>query len=100
MATQSLVHPARQSSRKAFTPEEILKVLRVASESKRNLALILLAYRHGMRASEVCEPGNQGKGAAFGELLQWMLSSGQKECCAPLPREVANRELQLLSGLK
>src|SRR5215472_9340467 len=56
MATQSLVHPTRQShSRKALTPEEILKVLKVASQSKRNLAMILLAYRHGMRASEVCE---------------------------------------------
>ena len=56
MASQSLFHPARQSrSRKALTPEEILKVLKVASDSKRNLAMILLAYRHGMRASEVCD---------------------------------------------
>src|ERR1700690_2419028 len=39
---------------KALTPEEILKVLKAASDSKRNLAMILLAYRHGMRASEVC----------------------------------------------
>ena len=39
---------------KALTPEEIRKVLKVASESKRNHAMILLAYRHGMRASEVC----------------------------------------------
>lgn len=54
MATSSVVHPIR-SSRKALTPEEILRVLRVASESKRNLAMILLAYRHGMRASEVCD---------------------------------------------
>src|ERR1700756_810948 len=56
MATQSVIHPARQShSRKALTPEEILKILKTASESKRNLAMILLAYRHGMRASEVCD---------------------------------------------
>jgi len=56
MASQSLIHPVRQSnSRKALTPEEIQRVLRVASESKRNLAMILLAYRHWMRASEVCE---------------------------------------------
>src|SRR5882762_5830310 len=55
MASQSLIHPVRHSqSRKALTPEEIQKVLRVASESKRNLAMIVLAYRHGMRASEVC----------------------------------------------
>jgi phosphate transport system substrate-binding protein len=48
--------------------------------------------------------GNDGKRAAFRELLQWMLSSGQKECSAlgyaPLPRETANRELQLLGELK
>ena len=56
MATQSVIHPARQSrSRKALTPEEILKVLEIASESRRNLAMVLLAYRHGMRASEVCD---------------------------------------------
>ena len=39
---------------KALTPEEIIKVLKVASGSKRNHAMILLAFRHGMRASEVC----------------------------------------------
>ena len=56
MAKESVSHPVRQShSRKALTPEEILKVLKIASESKRKLAMILLAYRHGMRASEVCD---------------------------------------------
>jgi type 1 fimbriae regulatory protein FimB len=38
----------------ALTPEEILRVLKTASKSRRNHAMILLAYRHGMRASEVC----------------------------------------------
>jgi integrase len=38
----------------ALTPEEILKVLKAATKSKRNHAMVLLAYRHGMRASEVC----------------------------------------------
>jgi len=33
----------------------MLKILKTASQSKRNLAMILLAYRHGMRASEVCD---------------------------------------------
>ena len=56
MAIPSLVQRARQShSRKALTPEEIIKVLKIASESKRNLAMTLFAYRHGMRASEVCD---------------------------------------------
>ena len=52
-------------------------------------------------------PGDMGgadKKAAFLALLQWMLTSGQKECSAlgyaPLPREIAGRELQLLSTLK
>jgi hypothetical protein len=45
MAAQSLVGPVRQCSRKALAPEEILKILKIASESKRNLAMILLAYR-------------------------------------------------------
>ena len=49
------INSTRRSSRKALTPEEILRVLKVASESKRNLAMILLAYRHRMRASEVCD---------------------------------------------
>ena len=39
---------------KALTHEEILKVLKAAADSKRDLAMILLGYRHGMRASEVC----------------------------------------------
>jgi type 1 fimbriae regulatory protein FimB len=40
---------------KALTPQDILTVLKVASESKRNHAMILLAFKHGMRASEVCK---------------------------------------------
>lgn len=38
-----------------LTAEEVLIVLRVArSRSSRDWAMILLAYRHGLRASEVC----------------------------------------------
>ncbi len=40
----------------SLTPDELLIVLRVArSRSARDWAMILLAYRHGMRASEVCD---------------------------------------------
>jgi integrase len=39
---------------KALSQDEILKVLRAASDSPRDLAMILIAFRHGMRASEVC----------------------------------------------
>ncbi len=44
------------------------------------------------------------KKAALLQLLQWVLTSGQKECSAlgyaPLPREIANRQLQVLNSLK
>src|SRR6516164_1434676 len=39
---------------KALTSDEVLKVLKAASDNPRDLAMILLAFRHGMRASEVC----------------------------------------------
>jgi type 1 fimbriae regulatory protein FimB len=38
-----------------LTPDELLMVLQIArSRSIRDWAMILLAYRHGLRASEVC----------------------------------------------
>ena len=38
-----------------LSPDELLKVLRVAkAQSLRNWCMILLSYRHGLRASEVC----------------------------------------------
>ena len=39
-----------------LTPDELLAVLKAArSRSARDWCMILLAYRHGMRASEVCD---------------------------------------------
>ncbi|MGB6669407.1 MAG: tyrosine-type recombinase/integrase [Candidatus Acidiferrum sp.] len=44
------------SERQALNEKEILSVLKLAaSESKRNVAMVLLAFKHGMRASEVCD---------------------------------------------
>lgn len=44
------------SELQALNEKEILSVLKLAaSESKRNAAMILLAFKHGMRASEVCD---------------------------------------------
>lgn len=41
---------------KALTSDEILSVLKIAREhSARDWSMILLAYRHGLRASEVCD---------------------------------------------
>jgi len=39
---------------KALTQDEIFKVLKAVADNPRDLAMILLAFRHGMRASEVC----------------------------------------------
>jgi type 1 fimbriae regulatory protein FimB len=39
---------------KALNHDELLKVLRLASANVRDHAMILLAFRHGMRASEIC----------------------------------------------
>lgn len=51
---ERLIHPKR--GRMAYlTPGETLAVLKAAREhSIRDWAMILLAYRHGLRASEVC----------------------------------------------
>lgn len=48
--------PRKARARAVFlTPEEVLAVLRIARDRDvRTWAMILLAYRHGMRASEVC----------------------------------------------
>jgi type 1 fimbriae regulatory protein FimB len=43
------------SQLQALNEKEVLSVLKLsASESKRNHAMILLAFKHGLRASEVC----------------------------------------------
>ena len=53
-------HRARLICRKRgrmahLTPEETLAVLQAAREhSRRDWAMILVTYRHGLRASEVC----------------------------------------------
>jgi type 1 fimbriae regulatory protein FimB len=39
---------------KSLSQDEILNVLKAVSDNPRDLAMILLAFRHGMRASEVC----------------------------------------------
>ena len=46
---------ARQGLAAFLTPEETLTVLRVAKDrGARDWSMILLAYRHGLRATEVC----------------------------------------------
>jgi integrase len=60
MATQVLTLPTpvirvSRSTRAHLSPAELLAVLKIArAKSTRDWCMILLAYRHGMRASEVC----------------------------------------------
>jgi integrase len=51
------VRPKKARARAVFlSPEETLAVLGAAKErSARDWAMVLLAYRHGLRASEVCD---------------------------------------------
>ncbi|HET8922993.1 MAG TPA: tyrosine-type recombinase/integrase [Candidatus Acidoferrum sp.] len=47
--------PSKRGRMAYLTPDETLAVLKAAHEhSRRDWAMILLAYRHGLRASEVC----------------------------------------------
>jgi integrase len=47
--------PAKRGRMIILTPREMLDLLRAARKrSTRDWAMILLAYRHGLRASEVC----------------------------------------------
>ncbi len=39
---------------KALSNDEVLRVLKAVADNPRDHAMILLAFRHGMRASEVC----------------------------------------------
>jgi len=46
---------AKRNSMTFLTPDEVLAVLKVAKQrSARDHAMILLGYRHGLRASEIC----------------------------------------------
>jgi type 1 fimbriae regulatory protein FimB len=44
-----------RTSQSYLTPDEVIAVLKAAKERcGRDWAMVLVAYRHGMRASEVC----------------------------------------------
>lgn len=61
--TISLASPSQEIPRKTnrstmtfLSPEEVMAVLKAArGRSLRDWAMVLLAYRHGLRASEVCD---------------------------------------------
>src|SRR4029077_10580370 len=53
--SQAIPRKTNRSTMTYLSPEEILAVLKAArARSIRDWAMILFAYRHGLRASEVC----------------------------------------------
>jgi integrase len=55
LPAQAIPRKTNRSTMTYLTPEEILAALKAArGRSVRDWAMILLAYRHGLRASEVC----------------------------------------------
>jgi integrase len=45
-----------QCAKTHLTPEELIRVLRIARAQRiRDWCMILVAYRHGLRTSEVCD---------------------------------------------
>jgi type 1 fimbriae regulatory protein FimB len=55
LPAQAVTRNANRSTMAYLTPEEVLAVLKAGRKhSIRDWAMVLLAYRHGLRASEVC----------------------------------------------
>jgi type 1 fimbriae regulatory protein FimB len=53
--SQAIPRKTNRSTMTFLSPEEVLAVLKTArARSIRDWAMVLLAYRHGLRASEVC----------------------------------------------
>jgi integrase len=72
------------------TPEEMLRVLKVARQrSSRDWAMILLAYRDGMRASEVCGLEMPDLDLRNGSITIRRLKGSLNDCAAALsaPRD-------------
>jgi site-specific recombinase XerD len=108
MATQTVPQtavipiPARSSrGHMAFlTTEEMLAVLRAArSRSIRDWAMILVAYRHGMRASEVCGLRRDDLNLR-GESITIRRLKGSLETCQPLCGHAGQPLLDELKALR
>jgi integrase len=82
-ASPTIVNSSVARTREYLTGKEVEKLMEVARKSSRHghrdATMILIAYRHGLRASEVCD-------------LQWHqveINSGRLRMC--LPQSVAGR---------
>jgi ABC-type phosphate transport system substrate-binding protein len=71
------------------------------TDSSARLAYPIAAFTWLVVRADMADPS---KRAALTELLKWILTSGQKDCSslgyAPLPRDVAERQLRIVDKLR
>ncbi len=83
-----------------LTPGELLSVLKVArARSARDWAMVLLAYRHGLRASEVCDLKLADVDLRAGSVSNWRLK-GSLHTVQPLYRHKGQPLLDEVTALR
>jgi integrase len=83
-----------------LTPEEMLAVLKAArNRSNRDWAMILVSYRHGMRASEICGLRRDDVDPK-GESIVIRRLKGSLETCQPLCGQAGQPLLDELKALR
>jgi integrase len=95
-------HGARLTRSKMvhLTPEELLAMLKTArARGARDWAMILLAYRHGLRASEVCDLKMADVDLKAGSLSIWRLK-GSLHTVQPLYRHKGQPLLDEIAALR
>ena len=83
-----------------LTPGELLSVLKAArARSARDWAMVLLAYRHGLRASEVCDLKLAAVDLRAGSVSLWRLK-GSLHTVQPLYRHKGQPLLDEVNALR
>ncbi len=83
-----------------LTPDELLSVLKAArARSARDWAMVLLAYRHGLRASEVCDLKLTDVDLKAGSVSIWRLK-GSLHTVQPLYRHKGQPLLDEVTALR
>ncbi len=83
-----------------LTPDELLSVLKAArARSARDWAMVLLAYRHGLRASEVCDLKLADVDLRAGSVSNWRLK-GSLHTVQPLYRHKGQPLLDEVTALR
>ena len=89
---------AEMRSREYLTLAEIEKLIKAAKEGRwglRDAALVLVAYRHGLRAKEACELGSQ---VEFGRNASLHVRRAKKG--KPAVHPIRGDELRMLTALR